>query len=573
MSDGRGSRARAARGRSKRQRRLERAALAAVALVAIGSVGWAVDRALAANASDAADHRLVRTLGDATSALETRVQTAAANARRLAATPALQRAVAARDRSAVERILAGRRRHLAVFAGPSLLAGRVEPDAIVRSAVIGSGPASGRVVAFVPFTGALVRALERAAHTSGVGIVLVRDGQAIAGPAELTGRRLSLPQGTPAELRTGGGYRAVGVRVLGNGRAELGALLPASLVDVNRGGRHRLLFAIVATLATLVLVALTVPEARRRYRARRQERPRDRRRALGPRSSYNRSSDAREAALALVGEALAATHDPQALLPVIVDASIEATGAVGARLVESGREIAAAGQPESGRQPLQLRLGGDVENDDSTLLLYPPEEGFREDARELAGWLAAQASIALENARLHGLVKAQAVTDELTGLANRRRFMEVLALELKRAERFDSPLALVLADLDDFKLVNDRFGHRTGDDVLRALSRVLRGGLRDVDLPARLGGEEFALLLPETDLAGAEGLAERLRGELAELELSDPHGGKLAVTASFGVAVYPEAHSGDELLSTADTALYRAKAEGKNRVVVAMPTS
>jgi diguanylate cyclase (GGDEF)-like protein len=147
--------------------------------------------------------------------------------------------------------------------------------------------------------------------------------------------------------------------------------------------------------------------------------------------------------------------------------------------------------------------------------------------------------------------------------------MEVLTLELKRAERFESSLGLVLADLDDFKLVNDRFGHHTGDEALRALSGVFRAGLRDVDLAARLGGEEFAVLLPETDELGAAGVADRLRAELAEVEVQGPGGAALSVTASFGVAVYPEARTSDELLTLADAALYRAKAEGKNRVAVA----
>jgi diguanylate cyclase (GGDEF)-like protein len=127
----------------------------------------------------------------------------------------------------------------------------------------------------------------------------------------------------------------------------------------------------------------------------------------------------------------------------------------------------------------------------------------------------------------------------------------------------------VLVDLDDFKLVNDRFGHQTGDEVLRALGDVFRAGLRDVDLAARLGGEEFAVLLPETDYPGAAGVAERLRASLASLDLDAPDGEQFGVTASFGVAVYPEAQTVDELLSTADTALYRAKAEGKNRVALA----
>jgi len=321
----------------------------------------------------------------------------------------------------------------------------------------------------------------------------------------------------------------------------------------------------IASLATALLLLLALSQV---LRARRSSRDtgRDRRRSLGPRAAPVGRAGGRDA-LALVGDALAATHDPEALLPVILGAAIEATGATGGRLVAGPRQLSIRGESAGATESLVVPLGNG--DDTGSLVLYPPPDGFPSEARELARWLATQASIALENARLHGLVKAQAVTDELTGLANRRRFMEVLELELKRSDRFDSPLALVLADLDDFKLVNDRFGHQTGDDVLRALSRVFRASLRDVDLPARLGGEEFAVLLPETDALGAEGLAERLRAELAALELQGPGLDLVHVTASFGVAVYPEAASGDDLLSFADAALYAAKAAGKNRVVLA----
>jgi diguanylate cyclase (GGDEF)-like protein len=156
--------------------------------------------------------------------------------------------------------------------------------------------------------------------------------------------------------------------------------------------------------------------------------------------------------------------------------------------------------------------------------------------------------------------------DELTDLANLRGFRESLGHELRRADRFGKPVSLILTDLDDFKNVNDRHGHQVGDDVLKLFAEVLRAGAREVDLTARIGGEEFAVLLPETDLAGGEQLAERLRRSLEDRALRLPEGGELKVTASFGVASYPEAPTEAELQAAADAALYRVKAAGKNAV-------
>jgi diguanylate cyclase (GGDEF)-like protein len=241
--------------------------------------------------------------------------------------------------------------------------------------------------------------------------------------------------------------------------------------------------------------------------------------------------------------------------------------------VSGGREIARAGDPGAGSRPLSLKLGAD-EGGMGRLLLYAPAGGsFDHEAEQLAQWLAAQASVALENERLHRTVKRQAITDELTQLANRRRFTETLALEVRRAERFGDPLALVLADLDDFKSINDRFGHGTGDLVLQRFADVMRENMRDFDLPVRFGGEEFAVLLPETGLEGGRQLALRLATALAGLRVPEIDGDRAPVTASFGVASFPEAGSAEELLSAADEALYRAKAEGKNRVASAPPES
>jgi diguanylate cyclase (GGDEF)-like protein len=275
-------------------------------------------------------------------------------------------------------------------------------------------------------------------------------------------------------------------------------------------------------------------------------------------------------AIARFGDALAATHDPYALLPVIVESAVEATGAIGGRLVVEGNELARAGEPGAAGGP-ELEIPLESGPEQALLILAPAGAEFAPESRELANWLGAQAAVALENARLHRLVERQAVTDGLTELANRRQFEQALAGEISRAERFGGMLALILADLDDFKQVNDRYGHQAGDEVLRQFASVLRETVRDVDLPSRYGGEEFAVLLPQTDLEGAERLAERLRKAVAERPMTKRPGALVAVTASFGVASFPGASTPAALFAAADEALYRAKAAGKNRVVCAEP--
>ena len=554
------------------RRPIVRPALVALALVvAVALTLLAVDRALRANGVEQTDARLVRALRAATGALDARVAAAGAEAERLAASRGVQAALAAHDRPGLARIVRRARVPVVIRSSRGAPVGRPVADGIRRSATIGPAKSRlGQVTAFVSLDLELLRGLERPADTrAGIVLGLARSGRVVSGPEPIRRARLSVRDGSTGRATIAGtAYRAAGVTIVGlRSPTQLVALVPARLVDSAGSRRRRVLVATVATVATAALLLLAVLQL---VRGRRPSRPsaHDRRRSLGPRSAPVGREGGRDP-LALVGDALAATHDPEALLPVILGAAIEATGATGGRLVAGARELSVRGASAGDAGSLVVPLGEG--EDRGSLVLYPPPGGFSPEARELARWLATQASIARENARLQGLVKALAVTDELTGLANRRRFMEVLELELRRADRFASPLALVLADLDDFKLVNDRFGHQTGDDVLRALSRVFRASLRDVDLPARLGGEEFAVLLPETDAVGAEGLAERLRAELAALRLLGPGEAPLHVTASFGVAVYPAAGSGDDLLTSADTALYAAKAAGKNRVVLAPP--
>ncbi|HTJ42770.1 MAG TPA: GGDEF domain-containing protein, partial [Kofleriaceae bacterium] len=164
-----------------------------------------------------------------------------------------------------------------------------------------------------------------------------------------------------------------------------------------------------------------------------------------------------------------------------------------------------------------------------------------------------------------------AETDALTSLTNRRRFLEIAERELARSRRYKSPLALILIDLDHFKNVNDRFGHLAGDQVLIAAAKALAGGLRDVDVIARHGGEEFAILLPETDLAGGREVAERSGRRLAETTILVDNSEPVHVTASMGVAATggDRAMSLDDLLRRADAALYVAKRGGRDRVETA----
>ena len=167
-----------------------------------------------------------------------------------------------------------------------------------------------------------------------------------------------------------------------------------------------------------------------------------------------------------------------------------------------------------------------------------------------------------QNAQLERL----ATTDSLTGLANRRCLFEHLEQEVYRARRYGTPLSLVMFDIDHFKRINDSWGHAAGDGVLRKIALETHRLLRKTDRAGRYGGEEFVVLLPETDLAEAMLLAHRLTQSISSMVITPEHGSPISVTVSAGVAALAPDESGEELILHADQALYRAKQGGRNRV-------
>jgi diguanylate cyclase (GGDEF)-like protein len=215
---------------------------------------------------------------------------------------------------------------------------------------------------------------------------------------------------------------------------------------------------------------------------------------------------------------------------------------------------------------------------------------FTEDETALCNALGEQAAVAIRNAQLYrqlqeqkAVIERQAITDGLTGLSNHRHFFERLRAEAARARRYGFPLTVLMLDIDDFKSVNDRFGHPTGDSVLFSVAQILRAQLREnVDATARYGGEEFAMILPHTGgachteaAAGALATAERLREAIAQAELHVAGTAALAhITVSVGAATLTGgAIDAEELLSQADRALYAAKRSGKDQVSVYCPAA
>jgi diguanylate cyclase (GGDEF)-like protein len=510
-------------------------ALVALALVPLVLATWSFGRAFRTSEADRIDARLAAAVRIAADRASAESGAALQAARSLAATPALQRAL---ERGEALNRFERRDGDLSLLVRRGGATAGAHPTGAIVQEVSVQGPAGalGRVIAVLR----PARLLSAVGRQAGITTAVAAAG--VVQQGSLRGWRASAPSGTAVDARYQGRRYRVLEQSVGPGVAFVVAV-PSRTID--RTVRSRQLLTLGAgtlTLAALALAGLFVLPRRR--------------------------SAGRHDPLSLLGQAVAAAHDPRALLPVILETTVAGAGAAGGRLLSDGEVVATVGAPAGLAAPLVLPLDGDETTSGSrSLVLYPPRGGFSTSERELAHSLAAQSRIALENAVLHSVVRRQAVTDELTDLANRRRFMEALQQDVARSDRFETPLALVFFDLDHFKEINDRCGHQTGDDVLRSAAAVIRARVRETDLAARIGGEEFAVIVPGTGLPGAAALAEDLRRDLAQ-EVHVPGLGA-PVTASFGVAAHRDGEPAEALVGSADRELYRAKAEGRNRVCVA----
>ena len=569
-----------------------------LSLLPLAAAFWGFSTVAARSETRRVDARLQAGLRAALATYQDELVAADSAAASLARNPRFQQALMHRDRATLQRLLRTRP-HLSVEGPRGFTVGKPDPTSAMRQvAIVGQRGARGAVIASVPLDQRLVSRLEgRSGLEADEHVVLVEDRQIVAGPKSALGEGFDALPGRTHTITLGGArFRALVAETLSEQpSATLGVISPQTRIDAaNRSAMQRLLFGLVACLLLVASVAYIegraivrtirrlVDAARAIARGDLKQRVpvqgRDEFALLG--RTFNEMAAQLQTRLdeleqqrgrlrdviSRFGEALGATHDVDQLMRLIVEAAVEATSARGGVIVGASGELVKAGRPDEGGEKIEVPLTVGETNFGS-LLLFGDE--FENEDRMTAVSLASHAVVALDNARLHRIVERQALVDGLTGLANRRQCEETLASELSRLGRFGGSLAVVVADLDWFKDVNDRYGHPSGDAVLREFAALLQETVRDIDLAGRWGGEEFLVILPGTDLAGGAQVAERIRLALTGRIVLSADGTPIPVTASFGVAATPPASTAAELFSAADTALYEAKRNGKNRVEAA----
>jgi len=561
-----------------------------------------------------------------------RESAARANAagRQIVADEQLREAIADKDPDRIEARLtdaarkAGARRVLLQLDGPGQFEYGDEPGvAPARNAIVDQDRAPiGRIVTAVDTASTFASELEGVAE---VGVV-VKQGDQVLGASRPELARAELPESGDAEL-AGDDIRVSTLRVDGFDGRELSMLV--TMPESSSAGSSTswvVIGALAGFLLLAIAFAITVSRTlqaevqsllvaaraigRGDFSKRVPTEGNDEFAALG--KEFNSMAEelqerleelqrerARLAeAIRRVGESFTKSLDRVGLLEIVVQTAVDGVEAACGRATirhageDHLQEVAVTGDPDAyervlhaaeaaaldagqiaeielaGASALAAPLGGD--GGVGIVSVARGDRRFTPGEHELFSYLTNQASVSVENVDLHETVQRQAVTDELTGLFNHRRFQEVMTQEVERARRYHQEMGLIMLDIDNFKRVNDTYGHLQGDMVLREVARVLRQSSREIDEPARYGGEEMAVALPQTDLEGAYRFAERVRRRIEALDLPLLDGdGTLKVTASFGAASLAKSpgEGKDALVAAADAALYRAKRSGKNRTV------